>query len=51
MTEESGDSVRNCEEQTYGLVHFEKKRIPRKEDPRKMVHDSTIFHPGKPEKL
>jgi len=33
MSEEKGDSVRNCEEQIYGLVHFEKKRIYRKEDP------------------
>ena len=38
MNEENGDSMRNCKEQTYGLVRFEKKkRIRRKEDRRKMI--------------
>ena len=46
MSEENGDSVRNCEEQTYG---FEKEIIRRKKDPRKMAHDYVIFHRGKPE--
>jgi hypothetical protein len=48
MSEENGDSVRNCEEQTYGLVRFEKKRTNRKKEPRKMAHDYVIFHPEKP---
>jgi hypothetical protein len=51
MSEEHGELVRDCEEHTYGLVRFVKKRIHRKEDRRKMVHDYVILHRGKPESL
>ena len=43
MSEENGDALRNCEEQTYGLVRFEKKRIHRNENPKQMAHDYVIF--------
>jgi len=49
MSEVNGNSCEIVKVQTYGLVRFEKKRIHRKKDPRKMAHDHVIIHPGKPE--
>jgi hypothetical protein len=48
-SEERGDSVRNCERQTYGLARFEKKRMYEKDDAKKTVRNYDIFYPGKPE--